>query len=270
MNPETVIEYTIEDVKPDLKAMLADLCEATAIDMRQTRLEAILRKRFPTRLIIERKVWPSFTADAWETVNFLVVFGEQKDHLLIGAHYDAVPNCPGANDNGAAVIQLIEAASQLQDSGKEPNITFCFFDHEEIFGSECMGSKVYTQMHKDNLPLQSIIFDVTGIGTTFFVSGYADTGLVYDLPSRKTPPTDNLNMIRMQIPTALVCALPEEEFYDKHPFTWNTLHTQNDSPEDVWDDALDGGVELLGRIVNRFTKQQAGYFAVVNLVRDAV
>jgi hypothetical protein len=268
MNPQ-LKEYTVEDIKPDLKGMLNDFCYATSMDMRRVRLEAILRKRFGSRLVIERKEWP-FQADAWETINYLVVFGEQKDHLVIGAHYDAVSDCPGANDNGAAVIQLIEAATVLQDSGKEPNITFCFFDHEEIFGSEVMGSKVYTQMHKDNLPLQAIIFDVTGIGTTFFVSGYDDTGLVYDLPSRKTPPSDNLNMIRMQIPTALVCALPEEDFYEKHPATWNTLHTQNDSPEDVWDEALDGGVELLGRIVNRFTKQQAGYFAVTNLVRAAV
>lgn len=251
-------EFTTEDLKTNMKAMLNELCEATAKNQRRVKLYAILNKLFPNRLKIEKEVYKN--SDIKKTVNFILPFGEsmepEAEYLVIGAHYDAVPNVPGANDNGAAVIQLIEGAMRLQDSGKEPNIMFVFFDHEEIFGGYEMGSKMFCRQHIDNLPSQAVIFDVTGIGDTFFVSGFDYTDLLWDFPQRRTPPSDNLNLDRAGVDTCLVCALPEEEFPSKFPSTWDTLHTKNDSIDAIEEETLHAGADLIGMIIERYKEQQ--------------
>jgi len=57
--------------------------------------------------------------------------------LLIGAHYDAVPGSPGADDNGSAVAGLLLLASTIQDelqADDKPDrtIRLVFFNLEEI------------------------------------------------------------------------------------------------------------------------------------------
>jgi hypothetical protein len=139
---------------------------------------------FPDRLRIEEHTWDA-GADASETVNHLVIFGREGGHLVIGAHYDAVPGSPGANDNGAAIVQLLTAAKLIQErvaaGAPEPNVTFCFWDHEELFGSPCMGSKVFLETHRHTLPLKAVVFDVSGKGD-FLVSGGDPAGLAPGLP----------------------------------------------------------------------------------------
>lgn len=50
--------------------------------------------------------------------------------LVIGAHYDTVEGTPGADDNAASVVALVELAEQLRDS---PNpVTLVAFDMEEF------------------------------------------------------------------------------------------------------------------------------------------
>jgi hypothetical protein len=253
-----LVEYTTEDLKTNMKAMLTELCEATAKDQRRVKLYSILNKLFPTRLKIEKQNWTN--SPVKKTVNFVLPFGKsmepEAEYIVIGAHYDAVPNVPGANDNGAAVIQLIEGAMRLQDSGKEPNIMFVFFDHEEIFGGKEMGSKLFCQQHINNLPSQAVIFDVTGIGNTFFVSGTDYTDLLWGFPQRRTPPSDNLNLSCAGIDTCLVCALPEEEFLSRSPSTWDTLHTKKDSVEVIEEETLQAGADLISLIIERYKEQQ--------------
>lgn len=50
--------------------------------------------------------------------------------ILIGAHYDSVPRCPGADDNGSAVAGLLGAAKILTYYGNLP-ITYVAFNREE-------------------------------------------------------------------------------------------------------------------------------------------
>lgn len=52
--------------------------------------------------------------------------------VLLDAHYDSPPNSPGADDNGAAVVALLEAARALKASPPLRNdIIFLFSDGEE-------------------------------------------------------------------------------------------------------------------------------------------
>lgn len=50
-----------------------------------------------------------------------------KRVTLIGAHYDSVPGCPGADDNASAVAVMIEAAARL----REQPVGFVAFNAEE-------------------------------------------------------------------------------------------------------------------------------------------
>jgi hypothetical protein len=57
--------------------------------------------------------------------------------VVIGAHYDTVPNSPGADDNGSGVAALLELARVLKPLPVTIPVILAAFDHEEagMFGS---------------------------------------------------------------------------------------------------------------------------------------
>ncbi|MHC4224401.1 MAG: M28 family peptidase [Planctomycetota bacterium] len=67
--------------------------------------------------------------------------------FVIGAHYDSVPGCPAANDNGSGVAGLLELARAF--SGLKPGRTvrFVAFVNEEppFFQTGQMGSLIYAR-----------------------------------------------------------------------------------------------------------------------------
>jgi hypothetical protein len=67
--------------------------------------------------------------------------------VVIGAHYDSAPDCPGANDNGSGVAATLALARRF--SGREPRRTvrFVFFVNEEPpwFQTDDMGSLRYAR-----------------------------------------------------------------------------------------------------------------------------
>jgi Zn-dependent M28 family amino/carboxypeptidase len=64
--------------------------------------------------------------------------------LLIGAHFDAVPNCPGADDNGTGVSALLEIARALKDEPMQRTVRFVLFNLEEL---GLIGSRQYVQQY---------------------------------------------------------------------------------------------------------------------------
>lgn len=71
--------------------------------------------------------------------------------VVIGAHYDTVYDCPGADDNTSGVAGLLELARLLKNSHPARTIRFVAFVNEEPpwFQTENMGSLVYAeQAHK--------------------------------------------------------------------------------------------------------------------------
>ncbi len=236
-----------------MRTALESLCSTDATARRAT-LERLLSRAFPSRLRVERCCWGP-NQPVKDTVNFMVTFGRKGGHLVLGAHYDAVPDSPGANDNAAAVVQLLSAATRLQaavvEGQPEPDVTFCFWDHEELFGSPVMGSRIFVQERACALPAKAVVFDVSGIGD-LYRSGADPTGLVEELPSRWTPPSDNQVLNSAGIPSVLICALPAREFPVFAPATWDTLHSPGDTPDRVEDATLEQGSSLAFRIANRF------------------
>lgn len=51
--------------------------------------------------------------------------------VLVGAHYDSVPGCPGADDNGSAIAALLGSARALADSPWVAGVVFVAFNREE-------------------------------------------------------------------------------------------------------------------------------------------
>jgi len=51
--------------------------------------------------------------------------------IVVGGHFDAVPDCPGADDNGSGTAGVMEIARVLKDIDTEMTFKFIAFDSEE-------------------------------------------------------------------------------------------------------------------------------------------
>ena len=74
--------------------------------------------------------------------------GKPNAILLLGAHYDSIMGCPGANDNATGVAVLLEIARSFTDVEPAISVRFVAFVNEEppFFQTPQMGSRVYAQM----------------------------------------------------------------------------------------------------------------------------
>ncbi len=90
----------------------------------------IAHNRVGTNLIVERR-------------------GHSSPHeiVLLGAHYDTIPETPGADDNASAVAVLIEVARLLAKRRFRRTLRFVAFANEEppYFHTEDMGSEVHAR-----------------------------------------------------------------------------------------------------------------------------
>ncbi len=62
--------------------------------------------------------------------------------IIVSAHYDSVPECNGADDNGAGVAGLLETARILAQYDFENTLVIAFWDEEE---EGLLGSRHYAQ-----------------------------------------------------------------------------------------------------------------------------
>lgn len=67
--------------------------------------------------------------------------------VVVGAHYDSVLGCPGANDNATGVAGVLALAGALAGSRPRRTLRFLAFANEEppFFQTERMGSRVYAR-----------------------------------------------------------------------------------------------------------------------------
>jgi Zn-dependent M28 family amino/carboxypeptidase len=70
--------------------------------------------------------------------------------VVVGAHYDSVAGCPGANDNGTGVAAMLELAQRFSRRRQPRTVRFVAFVNEEppFFRTPDMGSVVYANAAK--------------------------------------------------------------------------------------------------------------------------
>ncbi len=69
------------------------------------------------------------------------------DIVIVGAHYDTVPGCAGANDNTTGVAAVLELARLLPTRTMDRTVRLVAFVNEEppFFQTDVMGSRVYAR-----------------------------------------------------------------------------------------------------------------------------
>jgi hypothetical protein len=71
-----------------------------------------------------------------------------EEVLLWGAHFDAVPGSPGADDNGTGVATLLEAARVLKGRTPRRTVRLAFFNLEEV---GLVGARAYAASVRERL-----------------------------------------------------------------------------------------------------------------------
>jgi hypothetical protein len=72
--------------------------------------------------------------------------------VVVGAHYDTVPDSPGANDNGSAVVANLALARAVAQRRPKRTVRFVFFVNEEspYYMTDAMGSLRHAQRCREN------------------------------------------------------------------------------------------------------------------------
>ena len=187
--------------------------------------------------------------------NLIVTFNDNPTHRWIfGAHYDIDPKTlQGANDNSAAVIQLLQLAIDLETEGYDGNLTICFWDLEELTdggvsqGAYCFAKSLLEKAQDDRSAEFVLVLDVCGVGDTIGISrslfSEQHAGRLERLlrinhhPYQcfETPLSDNDGLLRGGLKSVLAVVLPQEEIGEKpYPKTWTRLHTTEDDLEHIW------------------------------------
>jgi hypothetical protein len=102
----------------------------------------------------------------------------RQNRTILVAHYDRVADSPGANDNSAAVFELIEAALKLRRAGVHSWLII-FTDKEELHPGEGIRDQGSYTLAKGLRDIgfgnsRFYIFDACGSGDTLIISTMAD------------------------------------------------------------------------------------------------
>ncbi len=72
---------------------------------------------------------------------------KSDEYVIIGAHFDSVQNCPGANDNASGCALVYGVAKQIAAlKTRKKNVIVVYFDQEEI---GVVGSQAFTNFTKE-------------------------------------------------------------------------------------------------------------------------
>jgi Zn-dependent M28 family amino/carboxypeptidase len=91
----------------------------------------------------------------------LVMRKPGRQQIVIAAHYDTVPGCPGANDDFSGVAVIYGIAQALWKKKLKHGLTLCIFDEEERY---CAGSRAFVAQHGVHDTKAVIDLELVGMG----------------------------------------------------------------------------------------------------------
>jgi Zn-dependent M28 family amino/carboxypeptidase len=121
-----------------------NLCRAGSLDAAVRYLEGILRG---LGLPVEAQ---EFEVESTKVVNLESALGGgalPDQILIVGAHYDSVVGCPGANDNASGAAAVLELARLLAHERLPRTLRLALFVNEEppYYLGDAMGSRRYAR-----------------------------------------------------------------------------------------------------------------------------
>jgi len=201
-----------------------------------------------------------------EGENIIVSLGKGSRNIVVGAHLDAVPGSPGANDNGGSVAVLLGILQSMKNTEWNHQIDFCFFDQEEM---GLVGSQEFVKTYADSsIHLAMINLDVNGMGDVVYVGpvGGGDDDMILPIargaaakeriPFREHefyPPSDHLSFGIRKLENISVSVVPSRDVDllveavlngwqidpDRVPEVMKYMHTPEDKSEHVSPKALE-------------------------------
>ena len=77
------------------------------------------------------QLWDYHLVNSYNVIAVKPGYAFPEQQIIIGAHFDAVPDCPGADDNGSGTATVLEIARVLADIDLPMTFIFITFDSEE-------------------------------------------------------------------------------------------------------------------------------------------
>lgn len=198
--------------------------------------------------------------------NIVVSLGSGDEHIVIGAHYDAVrlkdgTYASGAVDNAASSVMLVHLAEALRDVPLQKRVHIVWFDLEEI---GLRGAAAYADKHADRKTVAMLNFDINAYGDDILfgpserpenamlertlLTTCADEAIdCIGFP--QMPPSDDRVFTQRGVPTLSFATLPATELHqlwlmmngganaglakETVPAIIQTIHTPEDKPDRV-------------------------------------
>ncbi len=141
---------------PEQQALISKLTGHSAIDGQTKmtdRASAESRKLTADYLLREvnkftdKAYLHTYREDGNNVVGVINATVDTDSYVVIGAHFDSVKNCPGANDNATGTALIYSLAKHISSlDQRRHNVLVVFFDEEE---KGLVGSRAYAKLIKD-------------------------------------------------------------------------------------------------------------------------
>lgn len=176
--------------------------------------------------------------------------GPQKAKKILVAHYDRVPGTPGANDNSAAVFQLLKTIEHLHKQKNWNSTALLLTDLEEFhFSRRDSKQGAYgpaLELAATDPQPWVFVFDMCGIGDTLILSDTWDHAFdknpiwqnkkifldnwiqqaPFSIKKMTLPYSDDLAFIQAGIPAFLFSMLPQKEIPELNKWAANRKLSQ--------------------------------------------
>jgi hypothetical protein len=184
----------VAELKRDVEALPErNLFQRRGLEAAAQRIEAELRAAGYAPALQE------FEVDTMPCRNIEAEIPGGSEIVVVGAHYDSVLECPGANDNGSGVAATLALARRFAGATPRRTLRFLFFVNEEPpwFQTDDMGSLRYArrcrERHEDVVAMVSLEtigcfageqrYPIPGLGLIYGQRGDF-VGFVGDIKSR--------------------------------------------------------------------------------------
>jgi hypothetical protein len=229
----------------------------------------------------------TFEVSGTECTNIEVEIPGGDEIVVIGGHYDSVPNCPAANDNGTGTVATLALARRFAGRKTARTLRFVFFVNEEPpwFQTDDMGSLRYARRCKERGENVAAMVSVETIGYftsepdsqkypikplklaygdkgdyVAFVGNFASSSLVREalaafreqarIPSRGIALWENVPGVGWSDHWSFwQCGYPAIMITDTAPFRYPHYHERTDTPDKLRYDEYARVVEGLEHMV---------------------